>query len=266
MHDVAVDHGGEQVVGRADGVDVAGEVEVEVLHREELRVAAAGGAALDAEDRPEGRLAQGEHGVDADGVHALGEADGRDRLALAQRRRGDGGDVDDLAVRLVLQPVEEGHVVDLGLVAAVELQFILEDAGLLGDRLDGLHGGGLGDLDVARHRGLANDRTQRVLLWSPLSRASRLWLPGPRGWRCPAVWPGETRRLVPDSTSGTQKRSISNIGVSRRRDGDVVSRSHVTRPDFVQWRPGAAGPAAPTPASGRQAPLKRLRAADCAAS
>ncbi len=173
VHEVAVDHGGEQVVGRADGVDVAGEVQVEVLHREELRVAAAGGAALDAEDRAEGGLAQGEHRVHADGVHRLGEADGGDRLALAQRRRRDGRDVDDLAVRLVLEALEDGHVVDLGLVAAVELQLVLEDAGLLGDRLDGLHGGGLGDLDVARHRGLANDRTQRVLLWSPLSRASR---------------------------------------------------------------------------------------------
>ena len=87
VHEVAVDHGGQQVVGGADGVDVAGEVEVEVLHRDELRVAAAGGAALDAEDGPERRLAQGEHGVDADGVHRLGEADGGDGLALAERRR-----------------------------------------------------------------------------------------------------------------------------------------------------------------------------------
>ena len=135
----------------------------------------------------------------------LGEADGRDRLALAERRRRDGRDVDDLAVGLVLEAVEHGHVVDLGLVATVELQLVLEDAGLLGDRLDGLHGGGLGDLDVARHRGLANDRTQRVLLWSPLSRASRC-----AGGR--TVTGGEVRRLVRDSTSAAQKRSISNIG------------------------------------------------------
>ena len=33
----------------ADGVDVAGQVEVEVLHRDDLAVAAAGRAALDAE-------------------------------------------------------------------------------------------------------------------------------------------------------------------------------------------------------------------------
>ena len=167
VHEMAVDHGREQVVGRADGVDVAGEVQVEVLHGDELRVAAAGGAALDAEDRAEGGLAKGEHGVHADRVHRLGEADGGDRLALAERRRGDGGDVDDLAVGLVLEALEQGHVVDLGLVAAVQLELVLQDARLLGDRLDGLHGGGLGDLDIARHRGFANGlrrRSQRVLL------------------------------------------------------------------------------------------------------
>ena len=174
VHEVAVDHGGEQVVGRADGVDVAGEVEVEVLHGDELRIAAAGGAALDAEDRAERRLAQGQHRVDADGVHGLGEADGGDRLALTQRRRRDRRHVDDLAVRRVLEALEDGHVVDLGLVAPVELELVLEDARLLGDGLDGLHGGGLRDLDVARHRGLADRlrmRTQRVLLCDPLFHA-----------------------------------------------------------------------------------------------
>ena len=53
VHEMRLDHGRQQVVGRADGVDVAGEVEVEVLHRDDLGVATAGGAALDAEDRTE---------------------------------------------------------------------------------------------------------------------------------------------------------------------------------------------------------------------
>ncbi len=49
--EVVVEEGGGQVVRRADGVDVAGQVEVEVLHRDDLAVAAAGRAALDPEDR-----------------------------------------------------------------------------------------------------------------------------------------------------------------------------------------------------------------------
>ena len=56
--DVIVDQRGEQIVRRADGVEVAGEVEVDVLHRHDLRIAAAGGAALDAEAGTERRLAQ----------------------------------------------------------------------------------------------------------------------------------------------------------------------------------------------------------------
>ena len=57
---VRVDERREQVVRRRDRVHVAGEVEVDVLHRHDLRVAAACGAALDAEHRPERRLAQRE--------------------------------------------------------------------------------------------------------------------------------------------------------------------------------------------------------------
>ena len=48
----------QQVVGRADGVEVAGEVQVDVLHGNDLGVAAAGRTALDAEHRAERRLAQ----------------------------------------------------------------------------------------------------------------------------------------------------------------------------------------------------------------
>ena len=39
----------EQIVGDTNGVEVAGEVEVDVLHGHDLGVAAAGRAALDAE-------------------------------------------------------------------------------------------------------------------------------------------------------------------------------------------------------------------------
>ena len=66
--DVVVQHGGQQVVGRADGVEIAGEVEVDVLHGHHLGVAAAGGAALDAEHRAQGGLPQGDHGVFAQTV------------------------------------------------------------------------------------------------------------------------------------------------------------------------------------------------------
>jgi len=148
VHQMGVDHRRQQVVGDTYGVDVAGEMQVEVFHRDELRVAAAGGAALDAEDRAERGFAQSEHDLLAVLRHGLGDADGGDGLALTQWRRRDGRDVDDLGVGPGGETLEDGHVVDLGLVAAVQLEFVLEDAGLGGDLLDGFEGGSLGDLDV----------------------------------------------------------------------------------------------------------------------
>ena len=64
--EMRVDQRREQVVRRRDRVQVAREVEVQVLHRDDLRVAAAGRAALDAEDRAERRLAEAEHRLAAE--------------------------------------------------------------------------------------------------------------------------------------------------------------------------------------------------------
>src|SRR4029078_12660565 len=83
VQDRRVEHRGEEVVRRADRMDVAGEVEVQVLHRHDLGHAAAGGAALDPEDRPERRLAQAGDGPLADRAEALREPDERRRLSLA---------------------------------------------------------------------------------------------------------------------------------------------------------------------------------------
>ncbi len=60
---VRVEQRGQQVVGRGDGVEIAVEVQVDLVDRRQRRLAAAGGAALLAEHRPERRLAQGGHGA-----------------------------------------------------------------------------------------------------------------------------------------------------------------------------------------------------------
>src|SRR5204863_1016442 len=53
VQDVRFEHRRQQVVRGADRMDVAGEVQVEILHRQHLRVATAGRAALDPEDGPD---------------------------------------------------------------------------------------------------------------------------------------------------------------------------------------------------------------------
>jgi hypothetical protein len=57
---LVIDAGGEEVVGLLDGGEIAVEVEIDIRVRADAGATAAGGAALEAEDRAEGRLA--EHG------------------------------------------------------------------------------------------------------------------------------------------------------------------------------------------------------------
>ena len=133
VQDRGIDHRREQVVGGADRVDVTGEVEVQVLHRDDLGQAAAGRAALDPEHRTERRLAQARHRVLADHAEPLGEPDQRRRLALSGPGRRHTGDAHDLAVGPVLQAVEHRQR-DLRLVAPVRLDLVGLEPGSLRDR------------------------------------------------------------------------------------------------------------------------------------
>ena len=148
---MVVEHGGEQIVGRPDGVEITRKVQVDVLHGNDLRVSAAGRTTLDAEDGPEGRLTQRNDHVLANLAHAIGQAHRRGGLALARRRRRDGRHEDELAVWLVGIVPEHRDVVDLGHVAAVGLEVLLVDARLRGDLDNGLHLACLRDFDIRRH-------------------------------------------------------------------------------------------------------------------
>ena len=146
--DVVVDQRREQIVGGADRMEVAGEVEVDVLHRHDLRVAAAGRAALHPEAGAKRRLADADDRLLADVVQRIAKADRGRGLALARRRWGDGGDEDQLAVGPVGEP---GDIVerDFGLVMPVGHQVFGGYAELvLGDFDDRPHLRGLADLDI----------------------------------------------------------------------------------------------------------------------
>ena len=120
MEQVVVDHRRERVVRRGDRVHVAGEVEVERLERHHLAVAAARGTALDPEGRAHRGLPDRDRGALADDAHGLPEADGRGRLPLAERGRGDRGDDHVPGPRPVGQLLD-GLEVDLRDVLAVGL-------------------------------------------------------------------------------------------------------------------------------------------------
>ncbi len=152
--DVIVEQRGEQVVGDPDRVEVAGEVQVDVLHRHDLRIAAAGGPALHPEDGPERGFAQADGGLPADAVQRVAEADGGRRLALARRRRADRGHEDQLpfrARRHAGEPVER----NLRLGAPVGHERVVGDREARGDLADRKQACPLGDLDVGQHCGFS---------------------------------------------------------------------------------------------------------------
>ena len=150
VQDRRVEHRGQQVVRGPDRVDVAGEVEVEVLHRHDLRHPAAGRAALDAEHRSERRLAQARDRPLADRAEPLREADQRRRLALPRLRRRHARHADQLAVRPSGEPLGDREV-DLGLVPAVRLELLGLETESACDLLDRPQDRVLRDLEAALH-------------------------------------------------------------------------------------------------------------------
>jgi hypothetical protein len=150
--DVVVQHRRDEVVRRGQRVDVAREVEVDVLHREHLGVAAAGGPALDPEHRPERRLADGDQRVLAVLVERLAEPDRGDRLSLAHRRRRHPGHEDQFVVGLALGDPVDGVEFDLRLVLAEQLEVGLLEPERLDDVTDVVFLYGLCDLVVGGYR------------------------------------------------------------------------------------------------------------------
>ena len=141
-----VDHCCQQVVGRADRVEVACKVKVDVLHGDDLGVSAARCAALDAEDRSKRGLAKGYHDFFAQFLKAVGQSDGSCGLALARGRGVHCCHKDQLAVFSVR--ILEKLIVDLCLVLSVLLQIVVADARLFGDLRDRKHLTFLRDFDI----------------------------------------------------------------------------------------------------------------------
>ena len=75
-----------------DGVEVPGEVQVDIVHRQHLCVAAAGRTAFDAEHRTQAGLAHAEYGVVPNAAKRLRQPDADRALAFTRRGGADGRD------------------------------------------------------------------------------------------------------------------------------------------------------------------------------
>ena len=122
---MVVEHCGEEIICRTDGVEVTGKVEVDVLHGHYLSVAAACRAALDAEYGTEGGLTQSHRAPLAYSRKTVCKTDGGRGLSLTRRRGSDGCDENELSVTPfgVLQKA----IIYLRLVFSVVLDIFLGD-------------------------------------------------------------------------------------------------------------------------------------------
>ena len=137
------------VVRRGNGVEIAREVEVDVLHRQDLCVSASRSTALHTETRAERWFAKDRDRLLSDFVQTEGETDGDGSLTDARLGGRDGGNEDEvvLADALLIDEMER----DFGDVAAVVEDFIARDAEAFGDVFDFLQRGFSGYVDISFH-------------------------------------------------------------------------------------------------------------------
>ena len=88
--DIVVEQGADGVMGRGHGVEIACEVQVDLLHRQYLGIATTSSTTLDAETRAERRFTQGHHRLLADLVQSQRQTDAHGGLADTRLCRTDG--------------------------------------------------------------------------------------------------------------------------------------------------------------------------------
>ncbi|CNI71397.1 Uncharacterised protein [Mycobacterium tuberculosis] len=153
MVQVVVDHGGKQVVRCGDGVEVAGQVQVQLLHGNDLGVTAACCAALDAKGRAHCGLTQRQDCLAAGLCEALCEGDGGCGLTFTERGGGDCGNHDVLGAALAGGLCVGGFVEeDLSDILAVGFKAIFADAVVCCDLVNRPKIGGKCDFEVGRER------------------------------------------------------------------------------------------------------------------
>src|SRR3989338_296026 len=137
-------------MGCGDGMGIPGEVEVKVLHGYYLGVTSSGSPTLYSKDRPQGGLADGYNGLLAQPAEAHPQAHCGSGLPFSEGGGGDGRHHYVFPVLDLLQPLQYVQG-DLGLVFAVQLQFVFPYTQALCYLLDGFQLCRLCYLNVTRN-------------------------------------------------------------------------------------------------------------------
>ncbi len=116
--EVVVHNCSQQVVRSGDGMQIAGEVEIDILHGQHLRVATSCSPALEAHARAQRGFSYGHHGTLADQAECLTKADGGRGLSFTHGSRRHGCYQDQLSILHVLAAVH-GRMRDLCYVFSI---------------------------------------------------------------------------------------------------------------------------------------------------
>ena len=145
-----VQHRREKIVRRRHRMDIPREMQIDILHRDDLRISAAGRAALHAHARPQRRLAKTNHHLFPDLGKSLRQSHRRRRLPFTRRCRRNRRHQDQFPDRRTLDPLRQPQR-HLGLVRPIRLQLLLRNSDRRRNLPDGLHLRPLRNLNVRQH-------------------------------------------------------------------------------------------------------------------
>ena len=152
MEETCIDRCRHKIMGNANGVNIAGEMQIEIFHRNDLAVAAARCAAFDVKSRTHAGLADaGHHAFSKMCSQALNEPKCCSRLSLTQRSRRDCGDIDIFALRPGFQILENVQV-NLGFILSVKIEIIFGQSNFLRNGQNRLQFCLLSDIDIGGNR------------------------------------------------------------------------------------------------------------------
>ena len=146
--DVVVQHSRKQVVCRADGMEVAGEMKVDILHGNNLGITAAGCTALNAENGTERGLSKCYNGILANATKAIGKTDGGRGLTLTRGSGGNRSNKNQLSVLFFC--VLQKRKINFGFIFSVILKITFIYMCGLSDLADMLHFASLRNFDVCK--------------------------------------------------------------------------------------------------------------------
>ena len=147
-----VDQRCQQIVRRRDCVEITGEVQVDLFHGQDLRLTAAGGAALAPKHRAKRRLAQCDHRLATDMVQSIAKPDRGGGFAFARGSRVDRGDQHQLAARAAGQRGKPAGR-QFGDMMTIRFDRVGPQPCTLSYFSDRSQGSGAGDFDVTGHGG-----------------------------------------------------------------------------------------------------------------